>query len=138
MVDRDVVKYGRAAKQRLAAAEFLLANQFNREAMYLAGYVVECAFKALILDRTPRNDRSERLLQISRGNKGHDIEYLNALLRSCGLMIPPRIIEQLRLIRLAEWSTDWRYEVGLVPSEDASTFILASKTFLEWKESALS
>jgi hypothetical protein len=43
----EIPDFWRAALQRLAAAEFLLdSEQFRLEAMYLAGYAVECAMKA--------------------------------------------------------------------------------------------
>jgi hypothetical protein len=55
MVDREkeARRFHRAAAQRLTAAEFLLNNHFHLEAVYIGGYVVECALKALALRRTP-------------------------------------------------------------------------------------
>ena len=38
--------------QRLTTAEFLLENGYNLDAMYLAGYTVECTLKALILRKS--------------------------------------------------------------------------------------
>jgi hypothetical protein len=39
--------FQRAAAQRLTTAEFLLLHRYNLDAMYLAGYTVECSLKDL-------------------------------------------------------------------------------------------
>jgi HEPN domain-containing protein len=58
MADREkqIRLFERIAEQRLAAAELLLEHQFYLDAVYLAGYTVECSLKALILRWTPRRE----------------------------------------------------------------------------------
>ena len=73
--------FQRAARQRLSTAEFLLGNRYNLDAMYLAGYAVECTLKALILDATPTGHRAETLRMISSGKKMHDTEVLGGILK---------------------------------------------------------
>lgn len=41
--------FQRAAGQRFTTAEFLLRHRYALDAMYLAGYTIECTLKALIL-----------------------------------------------------------------------------------------
>ena len=60
MIDKEVQRFMRAASQRYTAAELLLREGLNLEAMYLAGYVVECSLKALILAHTPQRRRKQR------------------------------------------------------------------------------
>jgi len=79
MVDREkqIRLFQRIADQRLATAEFLLKHGYNLDAMYLAGYTVECALKALILRWTPRQGFAVMLERLTRaGVKGHDFEYM--------------------------------------------------------------
>ena len=53
----DPKAFWRAATQRLETATFLLESGSRKhlDAVYLAGYVVECALKALILNSLRRN-----------------------------------------------------------------------------------
>jgi HEPN domain-containing protein len=46
---KDIRKFQRAARQRMKAAQLLREHAFHLEAVYLCGYAVECALKALIL-----------------------------------------------------------------------------------------
>src|SRR6266436_7391115 len=78
----------RAAKQRFTTAEFLLSNRYNLDAMYLAGYAVECTLKALILEITPTVERFEMLKKISSGQKMHSSEVLGGILKDKGARSP--------------------------------------------------
>jgi hypothetical protein len=52
---RDFLK---VALQRLTAAEEIMDKlRLTQEAQYIGGYSVECAFKALILEKTAEVDR---------------------------------------------------------------------------------
>ena len=53
----DPKAFWRAASERLVTARLLLESRRHLDAVYLAGYVVEFALKALILDRTPARER---------------------------------------------------------------------------------
>jgi hypothetical protein len=50
-VGPTIGKFLRAAKQRHAVARFLVDDAFCLDAIYLAGYAVECASRALLLQR---------------------------------------------------------------------------------------
>jgi HEPN domain len=127
--------FRRAAAQRLTTAEFLLDNEYYLDSMYLGGYVVECALKALILARTPRNQRQQKCTIISRGTRGHDFEYLRAELKAAKCPVPPQIV--LLLGRVAEWSTEWRYAVGLGQYRRAKEFFDAVQEIRNWTERSL-
>ena len=59
--------FWRAASQRLEAANLLLESGIFLDAVYLAGYAVECALKALILERTPAARRREVCRDLTSG-----------------------------------------------------------------------
>src|SRR5205085_10313843 len=88
--------FQRAARQRLTTAEFLLDHRYNLDAMYLAGYAVECTLKALILEVTPVAERPETLKTISSGKKMHDAEMLGAILKQRGHPIPLELVKRFR------------------------------------------
>lgn len=135
MLDTTARKYLRAAEQRYTAAEVLFHEGRNLESMYLAGYVVECATKALILARTSPKDRSNVMLEAFRGRRGHDYEELKAMLRQRQCTIPLPIAVLFR--RISSWSTDLRYEVGFVPTKDAEQFLAAAKDIMDWVKRSL-
>src|SRR3989304_3554903 len=100
--------FQRAALQRFTTAEFLLRNRYNLDAMYLAGYTVECSLKALILESTDELDRPSTLKKISSGTKMHSAEVLTGKLQELGCSIPLDLKRRLyRFIKT--WSTDLRY-----------------------------
>lgn len=128
---QDARKFARAADQRLTAAACLVEHGFRLEAIYIAGYAVECALKALILRRTPPAKYTETMQQLTGvGAKGHEFEYLKYLLKTRKCSMDASIAESLR--RVAGWSTDLRYEVGLKGYEDAEPFLAAAKVLCEW------
>jgi HEPN domain-containing protein len=124
--------FRRAAGQRLTAAEYLLRAELFLDAMYLAGYGVECALKALILARTPLKKRAVKCKEISTGNKGHDFEFLKAELKKAQCSLPPEILKLMG--RVAEWTTDWRYKVGLGKHQPAKDFFDAASQIRGWVE----
>lgn len=128
--DKDIRKFLRACDQRLTAAECLLENGIHLDAIYLAGYAVECGLKALILKRTPQNKYAAIWKKLTAvGAKGHDFEYLKQLVKQRS-QIESRVAESLS--RVATWSTDLRYEVGYVPFRDAEAFLKAAKEIRDW------
>jgi HEPN domain-containing protein len=129
---KDIRKFERAALQRQAAAELLLEHGYHLDATYLAGYVVELALKALILRRTPKNARDSAWESITAaGAKGHSLEYLKHLLNKTGCSVPREMTERLRVVA---WSTDLRYEVGLIAYDDAKAFLDAARQIRQWAE----
>jgi HEPN domain-containing protein len=102
------------------------------DAIYLAGYGVECGLKALLIARSPRSRRSTIERRAFRGRAGHDYENLRALLQRQGVTFPLPIARLFRSV--STWTTDLRYEVGRGSSEDAQAFILAAREIIEWLE----
>jgi HEPN domain-containing protein len=67
--------FHRAAEQGFTTAEFLLDCDFALDALYLAGYSVECVLKALILHLTSEPDREQAFQRLKSGAKTHYPEY---------------------------------------------------------------
>src|SRR5438045_427280 len=89
--EKTIRKFERAAQQRLKAAQFLFDHGFYHDAVYLGGYAVECALKALILRRTTRREHESMLEALAGvGGKGHDFEYLQSILRTKGVVMARR------------------------------------------------
>lgn len=149
MADRDktIRKFDLAAGQRFTTAEFLLANEFHRDAMYLGGYVVECALKALILKWSPAKEFADTLSLLTEvGAKGHDFEYLKGLLKRRKFGFPltgpaedmppdsalfPHEVRQ-SLARVFTWDTSERYEVSQIQFKEADGFVAAVKMIRDW------
>jgi HEPN domain-containing protein len=136
--DKAIRLFQRAADQRLTTAEFLLGHGYYLDAVYLAGYSVECALKALILKRTARRDFAAMWMNLTQaGSKGHDYDYLKELLKrqnqgrgktdreAFGLIVD-------RLKTVASWSTSLRYQVGNLKRKEALSFFNAAKEIRDW------
>jgi HEPN domain-containing protein len=140
MADRtkEIRLFQRAADQRLTTAEFLFDHEFYLDAVYLAGYGVECALKSLILRRTARTEFAQMLARLTEaGAKGHDFEYLKMLLKS--QLGGKSKTDQSALGEMAvhlgyvhTWSTDLRYQVGNLKPKDARRFMIAARQILSW------
>jgi HEPN domain-containing protein len=126
--------FQRAARQRLTTAEFLLANRYNLDAKYLAGYTVECSLKALILEVTPEAEREQTLKEISSGKRMHDPEILCGLLENRGHPIPKDFAKRFRR---SGWSTALRYETGRTDTGETRGFLKLAKTVYDWVEGRL-
>ena len=133
--DEDIRKFKRAAEQRLKAAELLFEHEFFLESIYIAGYAIECSLKELILKRTPRNQHRLMLDKLTKvGAKGHDFEYLKGILGTAPVnCFPPDDVAKM-LGRVSTWSTELRYEVGIVSFEEADRFLRAVKSIRDWAE----
>lgn len=131
--EREIRLFERAADQRLTTAEFLLKHGFLVDSVYLAGYAVECALKALVLRWTPRREfdaTREKLTQV--GAKGHDFEYLKGVLKERRRAKDKSDREVLGVLAIhlkvvASWSTDLRYQVGTLSARRATAFFDAAK-----------
>ena len=82
--------------QRLTTAEFLLNNGYNLDAVYLAGYTIECSLKALILAVTPLPARSTKLKSITSGSRMHNAEVLKYSVQSNFVGIDGVILSERR------------------------------------------
>jgi HEPN domain-containing protein len=118
----------------LNTAKFLLENGYNLDATYLAGYTIECTLKALILDRTPVEDRNDKFKIISRGKMMHNPETLGALLKDLGCHIPPDLVKRFRR---SGWSTDLRYESGRPKTSGTRAFLKTAQETYDWVERQL-
>ena len=58
-----------------AEAQFLLDHDYTTAAVYLAGYGVECALKALLLSIVPVREQAA-IIQTFRGTRAHDFLWL--------------------------------------------------------------
>src|SRR5947208_14462580 len=131
--EKQIRRFRRVADQRLTTAEFLLQHGFDLDAVYLAGYTVECALKALILRWTPRNAFQDMLVRLTEaGVKGHYYEYLKGILKQCrggaGKSDQAILGPLASLMKdVASWSTDLRYQVGTVRPKEALVFVRAAK-----------
>jgi HEPN domain-containing protein len=131
-------KFQRAAKQRLDAASFLANGGFYLDAVYIAGYVVELALKALILGRTSAGKYDTMLIRLTKvGSKGHSFEYLKSILKGPAIdCVPPAHVNE-GLRRVSSWSSELRYEVGRLACREAKAFLDAAKLIQEWSERCL-
>ncbi len=129
---RDFVKI---ARQRLTVAEALVPLH-TLDALYIGGYTVECALKALILHVTPESDRAEGLKQICSGAKMHRPDVLLGELRDQGVELPLDLARRLR--RFArDWSTDLRYETGRRDTGETNAALKTAKAVYDWVEGQL-
>ena len=130
--------FWRAATQRLDAARLLLESQggSHLDAVYLAGYVVECALKALILARTPAKNRAATCQELTSGAKPHNFDFLRWVLSQKGCPLPEAIRFDLKILR-DRWSTDLRYAAKLVSYREAKEFMKRVQSIYEWVERTL-
>lgn len=124
-------EFQRAASQRLTTAEFLLDNQFTLDAYYLAGYAIECALKALMVELSAEAERSDVLDKIKSGSRMHSPEVLNGFLKDHGRPIPLGLVKRLRRF---PWSTALRYETGRKPVGETRGFLKVAKLVYDWVE----
>ena len=101
------------------------------DAVYLAGYAVECALKSLILERTPKSERREVLDELTSGARAHNFDVLSRMLRMKGCSPPPDIRESLVSLN-EEWRTDLRYVGALITYREAEQFLQRVKVVYEW------
>ena len=126
--------FQRAAEQRLTTAEFLLRYTYTLDATYLAGYTIECTLKALILERTPANDRLDMRKRISSGAHWHRPEVLLGRLRDLGVQLPLALARRYRRLT---WSSDLRYETGRCDTGETRGFLRTASEKLQWVEEQL-
>lgn len=131
MADAQVLRFLKAATQRLVAADLLMTNAKHLDGTYLAGYVIECSLKALVLSYVRVSERSEFIREHFRGQIAHDFQYLVFLLLQRGVNIPKSIRQSV--IKAKEiWTTDLRYDAGPGKAVDARFLRDAGETILAW------
>ncbi len=124
---RDFLK---AALQRLATAEAIFETlRINLEARYVGGYAVECALKALILERTAEADRPDMLYNLTHGAASHRKEVLLGKLRDLGIRLDPELAGRMRRF---DWDTNLRYETGRLDTGETRALLRTAKMICDW------
>jgi len=137
--DPDARRFYRAAWQRLEDARATLENtERTTAAVYLAGYCVECMWKALILSQVPP-DKKDEVLEQSTGAKAHNFEWLRTLYTQFGGTLPPKKDKELTaaFVTVGSWRTDLRYSAGTIPGDDADEFLQAVRRIWDWANGRL-
>lgn len=101
----------KAARQRLLAAELLFRHHHTLDAVYLSGYAVECALKALIIESTLPAAREDTITRITRTAQMHFPEVLIGELKDRRVGVPLELAKRLARRRM-RWSTALRYGTG--------------------------
>ncbi len=128
--------FWRAATQRRDTAVFLLRSMEPGrylDSVYLAGYAVECALKALILKRTLPPQRRVILDELTSGAQGHNLDFLVRILRAKGCS-PPKEIREALVVLNREWRTDLRYKGALISFRETEDFLKRVNAVYEWAE----
>src|SRR5208283_5094655 len=121
--------FQRAAAQRFMTAEFLLEKGLTLDALYLAGYSVECILKAPIMHLTPEADQETTFQLLKSGAKMHYPEHLRVELRKRQHDIPPDLIKRFRRF---DWSTNLRYESGRRRGGEVRGYLKTAQRWIEW------
>jgi len=124
----------RAAGQRFIAAEFLLENGYHLDSLYLAGYVVECSIKSVIIFLTNNADRQSQFDRISHGATMHRWETLLHVLRDVGGFLPEDVVRGLRRFG---WDPSLRYETVRPPKGEVRGYLKRAQLVIEWARSEL-
>ncbi|MBI1369659.1 MAG: HEPN domain-containing protein [Planctomycetes bacterium] len=128
--DIDARRYYRVALQRMDDGELILERlKRPTAAVYLAGYAAECILKSLLVASTPSQQRPKTIAKFI-GNRGHDLEWLRALLRTHGVTMPAQVSRDFAFI--STWSTNLRYEATPGNERTADRFIRSTKAVLQW------
>jgi HEPN domain-containing protein len=122
------------ALQRFEDAQILLNNNRSTGALYLAGYAVECALKAMLLANSPVSEQST-IIDSFRGKIGHNFESLKHKLQIRGVHFPPEIAKNLR--RVGSWSPELRYVAGRQNLKETQAFVEATVQVIQWVERSL-
>jgi HEPN domain-containing protein len=122
-------RFLRAAEQRFKEAQFLLEAEFGTGAVYVGGYAVECALKALLLSSEPAR-RNTETLESFRGSIAHDFNWLRQGLTLRKVQMPAGVSEALGGVLW--WSTDLRYDPAEIDLKPARAFIKSCEEVLAW------
>lgn len=121
--------FRRAAEQRFTTAEFLLSRDYTLDALYLAGYSVECILKSMIVHFTADGDREETFRRLKGGARMHYPEHLKEELKNLGRPMPLDLVKSFRRF---DWSTSLRYESGKKPSSEVRGYLKVAKSTMDW------
>lgn len=119
-IDGDIRLFHHIAERHLRSSRILFQEQAFEDAVYLAGYTVECGLKALLISHTPSAKRNALIGGFFRGSTGHDLPGLRDAIKKRGVHFPPEIARNMSVMM---WSTDIRYRAGRVSAPDAQVFL---------------
>jgi HEPN domain-containing protein len=123
--------YYRAALQRMDDARFLRKRGREQAAVYLAGYGVECALKALLLNSLPRRKQDQVNNEFRKQGQGHNFDWLiHEYRRAGGAPFTTEI--QRNFVTVSTWGTDLRYETGSIKRKEAEAFLSAAEAIVKW------
>lgn len=122
-------RFLRAAEKRFQEAQFLLEARFGTGAVYLGGYAVECALKALLLSSEPARRNADTLASF-RGAIAHDFNWLRQGLGERRIELPRSTVALLNDVLW--WSTDLRYDPAEIELDTAGEFMTSSGEILAW------
>lgn len=122
----------KVALQRLTAAEEIMEKlRLTLEAQYIGGYSVECSFKALVLEKTPEDERPQTLALLTHGAAYHKPEMLLARLAERAEVLTPELAKRMRRF---DWTTDLRYEIGRKDTGETNALLRTARAIYEWVE----
>ena len=133
--DPDARLFYRAAQARRVEAGVLLAAGHGTGAIYLAGYAVECTFKALLLTATPAADRAAVVASF-KGAGGHSLQGLRDRYVVAGGAFPPTAITE-HFNRVQKWGTPLRYSPAETPIPNARRFLASVDALSAWADGRL-
>jgi len=123
--------FRRAGEQRFTTAEFLLERGYPLDALYLAGYAVECTLKSVIMHFSPEEALEETFIRLKSGAKMHYPEHLKAELADLGHPLPLDLVKGFRRF---DWSTSLRYESGRRPPSEVRGYLKVAKRTMDWAQ----
>jgi hypothetical protein len=128
-------RFYRLAKQRLLEARVLFDASYFVGAVYLAGYSVECMFKALILNSLPTSEHQAVSAEF-RGQRGHDYDWLARRYAQAHSPTPPRRVI-IALMLVSTWDVSLRYQPGYGNHREASRFLTEVEVIVNWADSRI-
>lgn len=117
-----------AAGKHLGDARVLLGASRNDGAAYLAGYVAECALKALLLHE--KGTSAGTPLPWKKGRDGHDLAKLQSDAATIAFVAGAKTaryfgptVKGLTSLALAAWDPEMRYRAPSMAAADATSWL---------------
>ncbi len=127
----DARAYYLPARRRLEDAKVLLEHHRHDGAMYLAGFAVECLFKAVILANSTPGQRT-RLAARLKSEIGHDLDGLRKELARRSLHLGEH--EREAFVQVNTWDNNQRYDSRVQSRVDAEAVFAAAETLFAWAD----
>jgi hypothetical protein len=137
----EVRRFARAARQHYDVAVGLIAVQVQSgggasieayHAVYIGGYAVECALKALYLSRVQKA-RHRLVIEEKLKDLAHNLDgCCDSLRESFDVVMPLSLRTAFRTEVLPAWRVDMRYVPGRKQVADARRFLAVVRDILAW------